>query len=434
MRYEFAIGLRYLRGKKRTRFISVITYIAIGGVAVGVMTMCVVLPVMSGFEQDLKTKILGTNSHALVIKHGIDFSEHEDIARKARSVAGVAGATPFILNEVMLASRGERSGAVIKGIDPATVDSVTDLKKNLRAGKLAHLDTPEDIPPPLWPSYGTHLEGPATASAHDRPVRPGIIVGIELAKMLRVEIGDDIHVISPLGDGSVGPMGPVPKARVFRVAAIFFSGFFEYDAKYVYIHYREAQKFFGLGDFVTGVELKFTNLDETGPIVDRVNAVLGGPPYRITDWRTMNKALFSALSLEKQVMFIILVFIVLVASFNIISTEYLFIAEKGREIAILKAMGAPNRDIMRIFQAIGLIIGGTGAVIGEALGFAVCMGVKHFKFQLDPEVYYIDSLPIELNAWEFAAVALAALVISYVATLPPAKLAARLVPVEGLRL
>ncbi len=446
-----------------------------------------------------------------------------------KAVEGVAGATPFVLSEVMISTQLNTSGVLIKGVDPVTVGEVTDLKANMIQGELEYLSHPERIPigastwshtyRPKFPTPNDAVErdgdggrgagdGPGAGGAAGEgreksveeqkaderrkqiealeemilgmpdvaasatgqgvagqgvaasatqavagqgsaapfidpfadaapdpgePVRPGIILGKELSQSLRASVGDIVHVISPLGDGSVGPSGPIPKSRSFRVAGVFYSGFYEYDMKLVYVRLEELQDFMGFDGTATGVELRLANLDDTANIGASVNTALGGYPYRTKDWRQMNRNLFQALELEKVVMFVILIFIVLVASFNIVSTLYMFVTEKQKEIAILKSMGATNGAIRRIFVTIGLIIGVVGTVFGELIGLGLCLFVKLEGIKLDADVYYIDRLPIEINPYEFLVVAAAAIVTAFLATIPPASLAARTRPVDGLR-
>jgi lipoprotein-releasing system permease protein len=399
------------------------TLISIGGVAIGVWALTVVLSVMSGFEGDLKAKILGTNAHGVVLKYGDkDFTEWRPVREEVLKVPGVTAATPFLYNEVMLTADQNLTGAVVKGVDPATIGSVTNLPREVEEGKLAWLAKPEDIQPP-------------PGALHDMPladrVLPGIAIGRELARGLRVFVGDVVNVVSPLGD--LGPAGPQPKSRPFRVAAVFYAGMYEYDSKFAYVDLAEAQRFFGAKGSVTGLELKVRDVDAARPILRRVLTALEGYPYRVKDWGELNRNLFSALQTEKVVMAVILGFIVLVASFTIVSTLVLLVLEKRREIAVLKAMGAGMPSVMKIFVAEGLVIGAIGTLFGVLLGYGTCLFIEKVGIPLDPEVYYISNLPVRMDAGQFALVALLAVFLSYLATVYPASKAARLDPVEGLR-
>jgi lipoprotein-releasing system permease protein len=422
----------YRRGElfRRARMPATLlmTLISIGGVAIGVWALTVVLSVMSGFEADLKHKILGHNAHGMVLTYGQDaFDDWRGAREKVLGVAGVTGATPFLYNEVMLSAGQNLTGAILKGIDTRTIGTVTDLPRNVEDGDLRWLDAPEQIPTPT-----REPQGPRTA-APGRPERtlPGIVVGRELARSLRVFVGDQVNVVSPFGD--LGPAGPQPKSRPFRVAAVFYSGMYEYDSKFAYLELAEAQRFFGSGDTVTGLELKVADVDAARSVMGRVVFTLGGWPYRAKDWGELNRSLFSALQMEKVVMAVILGFIVLVASFIIVATLIMLVLEKTKEIAVLKSMGAGVPSVMKIFVAEGVIIGAVGTAFGLILGYGTCLLIDRVGIPLDPEVYYISNLPVLIDPAQFGFAALGALLLSFLATIYPATKAARLRPVDGLR-
>ncbi len=413
-----------LMGRRRMAETLLMTLISIGGVAIGAWALTVVLSVMNGFEGDLKAKILGQNAHGILMKSGQnEFTEWRTVRDQVLAVPGVVGATPFLVNEVMLSSGQRLTGALVKGIDPATIGSVTDLPAAVeKGGKLEWLTSPELIPrSPL-----RDLDEPPSGRR-----LAGIVVGREMARSLRVDVGDQVNVISPFGD--LGPVGPQPRSRAFRVAAIFFSGMYEYDAKFAYLDLDEARRFFGTGDGVTGLELKVSDVDRARPILSRVTAALGGWPYRTKDWGELNRNLFSALRMEKLVMAVILGFIVLVASFIIVATLIMLVLEKTREIAVLKSMGAGIPSIMKIFVIEGMIIGAVGTFFGLVLGYGTCLLVGDVGIPLDPEVYYIDNLPVRIDPSQWVMVALMSLALAFLATIYPATKAARLRPVDGLR-
>src|SRR5437868_7124606 len=444
-------------GQRRKRPATVVmTGISVAGVAVGVWALTVVLSVMSGFESDLKRKILGTNSHALLLKYSADFSEWRSVIPKVAAVPGVAGVSPFILNEVILSHGQTVTGAELKGIDPATAGTVSELPRQVIAGELEWLSKPQDIPgtdrvvEPRGeaakqlggPEYEQYLEDtlkrrqshPEEGGKVDPDALrnlPGICIGKEMSHQLRAWVGDVVNVLTPLGE--MTPTGPVPRSRPFRVACILYSGMYEYDSKFVYIGIPEAQKFFRMGDNIVGLELKFTDVDAARALGRRVVAALGGFPYRTKDWAELNRNLFSALKLEKLAMAIILTFIVLVACFNILSTLIMLVLEKTKEISILKSMGARDSSVMKIFVLEGLAIGAIGTAIGLLLGLASCSFIERFGLQLDPDVYYISNLPVNVDGAQFVMVAAIAVALSYLATLYPATKASRLSPVDGLR-
>jgi len=416
MRYEWFIGLRYLKAKRKQTFISIITVISIAGVAVGVMALIVVLAVMSGFEMTLKEKILGTQAHLVLLKASQEGMDHyEEVAKKAEEVKGVISAAPFIFNQVMLSSESNVSGVVLKGIDPDRVGKVTELAHNLKAGRLQDLKTVQvgDL--------------------------PGIILGVELAKHLSVSINDTIQVISPLG--TMTPMGMMPKMKRFRVKGIFQSGMYEYDNTMAYVSLEGAQKFFSMGAHVTGIEIKTDDIYKVKKVGKEIRQRMGFP-FWTKDWMEMNRNLFAALRLEKIAMFIILVLIVLVAAFNIISTLIMVVTEKHKDIAILKSMGAPSKGILKIFVIEGLVIGVVGTVLGGILGLGAAFNLEKitgfvenlFGFKiLASDVYYIDKLPSQVNPLDVVLIVLTAILISLFATLYPSWRASKLDPAEALR-
>jgi lipoprotein-releasing system permease protein len=417
---------------------AMMTALSVGGVGVGVMALIIVLSVMSGFEADLQSKILGTNAHVVVMKYTDNGSmpEYAEVVTKAREIRGVIGVTPFIFGQVMIASEGNVDGTIIKGIDPASVGQVTDLPRNvLPGGSIDWLSTPASIPvrKPLRQEEAAAADDPLIKrrSGGEEPVFPGILLGRELAASLRVVVGDRVTVISPLG-GGMGPTGPVPRSRAFRVAGIFYSGMYEYDSKFAYVSLTEAQSFLDVKG-ATGVELKVADVDDARRVAGSVLQALDGYPYRTKDWGEMNRNLFSALRLEKLVMGIILTIIIIVAAGLIVATVTMLVLEKRKEISVLKALGVPDSGVVKIFLAEGLQIGLAGGLLGLLSGLAWCLFIEKVGLRLDPQVYYIHALPVKVEPLQTALAVVIAVLVSYLASVYPALRASRVEPVEGLK-
>jgi len=406
MRFEAFLAIRYLKAKRKQAFISVITVISVVGVMMGVMALIVVLSVMNGFREDLMGKILGVNSHLVVLSYDGAFLDYDRVAKDTSTAEGVIAATPFIYSQVMVNSQGSVSGSVLRGIDTATAGKVIAIDRMIKRGSLQSLDT-----------------------LHDG--LPAIIMGKELSRMLAVQPGDSVTVVSPMG--KLTPVGRVPQNRKFKVTAIFDSGMYEYDATMVYVSLKEAQDFLGLDNRATGVEVRVTDVYKADQVGSAVSKKLGYP-YWAKDWKQMNRSLVSALKLEKIAMFVILIMIVLVGALNIISTLVMVVMEKNKDVAILRAMGATQKSIMTVFMVQGVLVGVVGTVVGLASGLGLCHLLAKYKFiELPSDVYYISTLPVRVEMLDVVLVIAAALVISFLATLYPSWHASRLSPVESLR-
>lgn len=471
------VGARHVRASK-SGFLTVISVLSICGVAVSSCALCSVVSIMGGFGQDLKRKILGNNAHITVDRAGRQggFEHWEPMLEAVRRLPGVAAATPVVAGEAMASSNASTAGVLVRGIDPNGIGDVIDLVKNIEYGRLdylVHEDHLASLPPDEPIGQGLEGQGyrripvrrddpldgldPAVREVlRDAPAArtlPGVVIGRELARSLHLLVGDEVTFISPLGD--LGPMGLLPRSRKFRVAAIFYSGMYEYDTTHVYVRQDVAQNFFDLKGRVTNLDVRAEDAENTGalldPIRDALTAVQAARPPpegpapkkpprpaddetpRVRDWRELNKNLFSALKLERIATFVILSVAIAVASFCIICTLLLMVTEKGKEIAILKAIGASDRAVRAVFMAEGMLIGAIGTTFGVATGVATCLGLKWFGLRLDPDVYYIDRLPVATNASDYAMVAACALLICTLATVYPANAASRLRPVDGLR-
>jgi lipoprotein-releasing system permease protein len=422
MPYELFVGLRYLKAKRKSTFISIITVISTAGVALGVMALIVVLAVMTGFEEDLTEKILGTNAHIVVLRSNGEMADYKELMGKLKGLGGVTAATPFIYNQVMLSTGRNVSGVVLRGIETKSDTQVTNLSRSMIEGKLSDLD-----------------KGPAAPVRGSEPPLPGVVIGKELAGHLNLYLGDTVNVISPLGN--ITPLGMIPKMKRYRVAGIFNTGMFEYDSTLAYVALGEAQSFLGMGDTVTGIQLKVADVYKTGDIVRNINRDIGFP-YYARDWMQMNKNILFALKTEKMVMFIILTLIVLVAAFGIASTLFMVVMEKTKDIAILKSMGATGRSIMRIFVLEGLIIGVTGTLVGVMGGLLVALNLEPIVgfvqrvtgFELfSKDVYYLDRFPSLVIPGDVLLISVTAVIISFLATLYPSWQASRMAPAEALR-
>ncbi|MBW2312461.1 MAG: lipoprotein-releasing ABC transporter permease subunit [Deltaproteobacteria bacterium] len=406
MSFESFFSHRYLKAKRKQGFISIITGISILGIMIGVMALIVVLAVMNGFREDLLKRILGVNSHLLILSYKGGITNTEAVMGKALEVDGVLAATPFIYSQVMVKHAGNISGAVLRGLDPKTAGKVVNIESMIKDASLAVLNGKTDEP-------------------------RGIILGNELSRQIGALPGDIVTVVSPIG--KLTPLGRVANEERFQVKAIFESGMYDYDSSLVYLDLQDAQDFLSLNEEVTGIELRVRDIDESDTIGGMVQDKLGYP-YWTKDWKMMNKSLFSALKLEKVTMFIILIMIVLVGALNIISSLVMLVMEKTRDIAILRTMGSSSRSVMRIFIYQGLFVGLVGTALGIVSGSVLCHLLARYKFiKLPPDVYYITTLPVRMEWFDIVLIALAAVVISFLATIFPSLQASKVNPVEALR-
>jgi lipoprotein-releasing system permease protein len=518
--------------------ISISTFLAIGGVFLGVAALTIVMSVTGGFQEQFRDKVLGVNAHVLVLKYSIDFREYRDVMKKIEGIPGVTGVAPFVINPMMV-THAERTatGVLLKGVDPELMPKVLDLPKHIVEGSLDGLRRPGAQPPerppgslrdPLREELDTTV--PTTASAaHDRdggtdsllrlmqrevdaeirkqnealaaasssaeappappsatpaptpapthpaPVArpaiegavtpsggyksvlpdddslpdsvdpdpckspeqvakmPGIVIGRTLAKQLAVGLGDCLLVTSPQIGMSYGAGSRAPIAKSFRVISIFEAGFDQYDSKLVYTDLYEAQAFYEYGDSVTGVEMKVADIDKAHTIAREIDALLDNGIYHTMDWRELNHGLFTALLIQQIGMSFVLGLIILVAACTVIATIVMVVLEKKKEIAVLKAIGARDDAVLRIFLYQGGIIGVTGTALGILVGWLCCRFLLVYSFPLDPKVYFISRLPVSMHAVEFVVPAVVAIGICLVATIFPALYAARLRPSDGLR-
>jgi lipoprotein-releasing system permease protein len=405
--FEIRVGLRYMKAKRKQAFISIISAFSVLGVMLGVMTLIIVLGVMNGFEKDLKEKILGTVSHLVVLNHSTrTVTGWPQLIDRINVLDGIKAVTPYIYGQAMLSAHGKVRGVIVRGIEVATAGNVIYLPRYLQSGSLQDLAVLTDT-------------------------LPGIIVGKELTVSNSLREGDVVQLISPQGKRT--PVGAVPKVQNFKIAGIFKSGMYEFDANFVYMELAQAQKFFEMGDGVTGIEVALNDIYYAPKLGTRIEASLGSPFWTRT-WKDMYRNLFSALKLEKIAMFIILTFIVLVAAFNIIISLIMLVMEKSRDIAILKALGATSERIMRIFIVQGMVVGIVGTFMGALAGLAGSAILARYPLiELPEEIYTISQLPVSIEPWDVLIICAVALTICFLATLYPSLRAARLEPVEALR-
>ncbi len=409
--YEYFAAWRYLKAGKKKGFVSLITILSLAGVTVGVMTLVVVIAVMTGAEYDFKARVLGAQPHILLMRHGGLFSTYRPALATIESIAGITAARPFIHSQVVLRSAKCLAGAMLKGLEPTA---------------FSRLATQAEI-------AGTSCP-PPTDSAPDSPEAiPHILIGKALAEELKVKCGEQVLYLI-FSQGNRFAIGRLPAMRRFVVAGIFSTGLDEYDKAVIYTPLAEAQKIINAGDAASGIEIELKEAEKAREIAQEIKLRIG-PEFWTMDWMQMNHNIFSALRLQKAVMFIILILIVLVAAFNIAGSLFMMVMERSKDIAIFKAMGATNTSIRRIFIFKGMVIGGVGSLIGVLGGFIVCSILSQYQFiDLDPSVYYFNKLPIKLESLDVLLITASALLICFLASLYPSFLAARMTPVEGLRI
>ncbi|MBS0237646.1 MAG: lipoprotein-releasing ABC transporter permease subunit [Proteobacteria bacterium] len=408
--FEWMIAGRYLRARRKEGFISVIAGFSFLGIMLGVATLIIVMAVMNGFRHDLFGKIMGLNGHVIAQKIGDPFTDYSEVASAISKVPGVVIAMPVIEGQVMVSSSTQALGGLVRGVREADLKSLKLVADNVRAGTLDGFDK-----------------------------QSGIAMGVRLANQLRVGLGDTVTLVSPRGAAT--PFGTAPRSKAYQITSIFELGMSEYDRMMIFMPLPEAQKYFSKNGEVDVVEVVVDRPDD----VDRYNALIrdaGGPSITVNDWRQRNETFFNVLAVERNVMFIILSLIVLVAALNIISGLMMLVKDKGRDIAILRTMGATKGAVMRIFLITGASIGVVGTLAGLVLGVVFCWNIESIKnfvswvsgtTVFDPSVYYLTKLPAEIDIHETGGIVLMALLLSVIATIYPSWKASKLDPVEALR-
>jgi lipoprotein-releasing system permease protein len=408
--FEWMIAGRYLRARRKEGFISVIAGFSFLGIMLGVATLIIVMAVMNGFRHDLFSKIMGLNGHVIVQKLGDRFDDYEAMAEKIKQVPGVQVAMPVIEGQVMVSSSSQALGGLVRGVRESDLKSLKLVSGNVRAGTLDGFDK-----------------------------QTGIAMGVRLANQLRVGLGDSVTLVSPRGAAT--PFGTAPRSKAYQITSIFELGMSEYDRMMIFMPLNEAQKYFSKNGEVDVVEVIVNDPENVDNFRTEILKA-GGPSIAVADWRQRNETFFNVLSVERNVMFIILSLIVLVAALNIISGLMMLVKDKGRDIAILRTMGATKGAVMRVFLITGASIGIVGTLAGLVLGVVFCWNIDSIKnfaswvtgtTVFDPSVYYLTKLPADIDPHETGGIVIMALVLSVIATLYPSWRASRLDPVEALR-
>src|SRR5271163_1665484 len=408
--FEWMLSLRYLRARRKEGFISVIAGFSFLGIMLGVAMLIIVMAVMNGFRQELLSKILGLNGHLLIQPLESPLTDYADVSERVSKVDGVYLAAPLVEGQALASSPFNASGVVVRGMRGADLAKLTQVSKNIKQGTLDGFDDNQ-----------------------------AIAIGARLAEQLSVRAGDNLTLVAPRG--AVTPMGTTPRIKPYKVAAVFKIGMSEYDAAFVYMPLPEAQAYFNRNGDVTAIEVYVDNPDRIDRFREAISEAAQRPIYMI-DWRQRNATFFNALQVERNVMFLILTLIVLVAALNIVSGLIMLVKDKGQDIAVMRTMGATQGAIMRIFLITGASIGVVGTVIGFLVGTVVCLNVETIRQFLSwvttielfpPTIYYLYRLPADMDARETIAVLIMALGLSLLATLYPSWRAARLDPVEALR-
>jgi lipoprotein-releasing system permease protein len=410
--FERAVAARYLRARRGERFVSVIAGFSLVGIALGVATLIIVMAVMSGFKATLLSSILGLNGHLAVYStQNTGLAEFDAVAAKVRAVPGVLSATPIIEGQVLFSANGENAGGLVRGIRPADLRELPSIANNIKAGSL-----------------------------NDFAGNDGIVVGTTLAQRFGLGIGSRLTLISP--EGAVTAFGTVPRVKAYRVVALFDAGMNEYNSSYTFLPLEAAQIYFQKPDAATDIQVMVDNPDRVTEASRAIRAALAGLPVRVIDWTQANDSFFAAVTVEQNVMFLILTLIILVAAFNVVSSLIMMVKDKTGDIAVLRTLGATRGNVMRIFLMCGASVGVTGTLVGTLLGVVFCLNIERIRQFLqtalgtklfDPEVYYLTHLPAKLETGNVVQVVAMALVLSLVATLYPSWRAARTDPVEALR-
>jgi lipoprotein-releasing system permease protein len=403
---ESFIAARYLVSKRKVDFISIITGMSAAGVTVGVAVMIIVLSVVNGFEKEVVDRIVGTNAHVVIMRYEEGIEDYEELTERVEQADHVLGASPFVFTKAMVSANGVTDGIALKGVD---------LRGERRVTTVA-----DRIDPPL------------ETIDQDGEELQGIVLGRYLARSLRVSPGDIVSLTSPMA-GSRSPLGMIPRIKKFRLAGLFESGMYDYDSSLGFVSIPAAQDFLNSDDVVTGIQVRVDAKEKAPEIAEDILEHIGGFPYWTQNWIELNGNLVAWMKNEKVVMWLLLLLIILVAAFNIITSLIMAVMEKTRDIGVLKSMGASSRSVMRIFVLQGLMVAGLGTLAGGVLGLLGCAALSKYKLTLPADVYFVDTLPVQVQWLDVAGIAAAAIFIGFAATLYPSWRAARLAPVEAIR-
>jgi len=413
MKFELFIGLRYLRARRRETFISLITVISVLGVAIAVTTLIVTMGIMTGFQERIWDLLLGFNPHVTLTNLGNNLEDYDDLIKEVEKQKGVLGAAPTVEGQALVKSQKRQSGTLIRGIDPDKIKGVIDLERYIKEGNLDTLKVTQRV------------------EIKNRPVLlPAAILGSALAEVLNVKVGDVIEVTS--SQGQMTSFGVIPSVRRFVVTGLFDSGIQDYDSILIYINLSDAQKFFGLDDSVTKIEIRVGDIYQAKAIKDALHGSLS-QIYIIEEWSRRYSNIFVALQLEKTLYFLVLLLMIIIGAFNIASTLIMMVMEKKKDIAILKSMGAKYKSIWRIFLIKGLLIGLIGTGIGVLFGYGLCFIIEQYRIELPKGVFIISTVPVSIDWSNISLVAFASLLICLLASIFPARHAAKLDPVEIIR-
>ena len=421
------IALRYLIQGRKKGTLSFISIVSVTGLALGVASLIIVLSVMDGFLNEMTKTVLSSTSHANIYKLTGSFDDHKSLASRIREIEGVKGAQPLVFNEVLVTSGKEIAGAILNGVD-SKYSLISNVPNTVKQGSFECLDPEKNC---VRSEKDEHAQAVADFLEEDYKVYP-VVIGSDMARKLKVKINSAITLVSSKGSASYKD-GVVPVSRNFKVVGIFDTGLHDYDSRFIYTDIKAAQKFLDIGNKVSFVSIRVNDIKDLEKIKGTITAVSGGFPYAVQDWEEMHRTTFKFLRLQKVVMFIILGFIILVASFGIITTLIMLVISKKREISVLRSLGVKRSTISGIFMLDGFIVGLSGTMLGAILAVIGCIFLQKIEFPLSKEVYFFSYMPVEMSVLTFLSVMGVSLIISIIATLYPSVKASGITPIEGLR-